>query len=166
MMTKISANNSLPNISNFCDTAVNEVPNTVTGGAAGGSANSGLCAVSLPSNLKRRKIYAWIYVKDANAYVKAQINFYRNGSPVGSVPISLAGGTVALNETLINVCTTGGTSITDTIAAFISNPVDTQPQAITLQPQYLYGEMDKADISITDKSGVSYVRLLLVIISN
>lgn len=154
--------------SNFVDVVKNEVANTVTGGAKGGNARVGLCEVLPNRDLKRRKIYAWVYVQGANAYVRAQINFYRDGQQVGSLPISGQSGTPAgLNESLLCACTTGGNAIGDTIGLFVTNPVDQQPLQIPLQPQYLYGIFDKADVSITDQSAtVTYVRLFLAILSN
>lgn len=168
----MAANNSktsLPDESSFCDFQQNEVQNTTVGGAQGGSARVGLCQVFVPSNLKRRKIFCWVWVLNGNSYIRAKINFSLNGSIVGSLPVSGLNNTPpGLNESLINVCTTGGTAVGDTLGLYIANPADGQPTSLTLQPQYVYGEFDSASIQITDAilGTGGYARFFLGILSN
>lgn len=162
-MSDIKNNNKLPQLAQFCETVFEENKSVIGRGNA-------LCNCIINSNLRRRKIYAWIYAQPSvgtACYVKANIVFFRNGSQLGRIPIGVSAASPAgLQQSLLNVCTTGGTPVSDSAGLYVATPVDQQPVSILLQPQYIYGEFDQANMEILETNNVTYCRLMLAIISN
>ncbi len=121
---------------------------------------------SVPYSLLTRKIYAWIFAttSGANWWVKAQIGFWRQQSALGSLPLSIGGGTFG-NQSLVSVCTSNGQNVQDCLGVYIANP-PTGVTSLTLQPLYITGQFDRMTLSITDANGVTSIRGLMACISS
>jgi hypothetical protein len=133
--------------------------------------------LALPINLLRRKVYAWIWADVTNAsdfWAKGSIQFYKNNSRIGSMPIAVANGTSISapgTSSIPTVCTSGGIGGTDTIGLYIANPQGSQPASVILQPLYLYGQVDEVRFNLDEVRNISTtsglgVRCWLAVISS
>lgn len=135
------------------------------------------CSVSVPRNLTKRKIYAWVFAGGASATVdwilKASLVLSQGGSVVSKIPISLAGsaGTGStITQSVETVCVSGGNAGVDAIGIYVGQPItgDGQPLKLILQPFYVTGEIDQVSIVMDDwtYAEINYVRTYLAVVSS
>lgn len=125
-----------------------------------------IISLSVPSNTRNRKIYAWLWCANSNAtyYVKGRISFFKNQTPTGNLPVEMGGGN--LTTSLASVCTSNGSNVQDCLGIYVANPTGTQPASMVLQPLYINGEFDRITFSITETLNVTNARVLLACISS
>ena len=125
-----------------------------------------IISLSVPSNTRNRKIYAWLWCANTNAtfYVKGRISFFKNQTQTGNLPVEMGGG--SLTASLASVCTSNGSNVQDCLGIYVSNPTGTQPASMVLQPLYINGEFDKLTFSVTEILNVTSIRALLACVSS
>ncbi len=123
--------------------------------------------LQVPANMTSRKIYAWLYCANSssNYYVTGTISFYKGSSFLGSLPLSIGGGTFG-NASLVAVCTSNGQNVQDCLGVCVANPTGSQPTSLVLQPLYINGQFDIVTFNITGVLGITSIRALLACISS
>ena len=126
-----------------------------------------LITLSVPANTPNRKIYAWLWASAAaNFLVQGVITFYVGQSPMGALPVSIAGGTFG-QQSVASVCTTNGSNVQDCLGVYLTQTTGNQPASLILQPLYLYGNFDSLTFSVINQPlGVTSMRALLACISS
>ncbi len=122
---------------------------------------------SLPFSMPKRKLYAWLWAANggSNWMVQATINFFRQQSALGSLPMCIGGGTWG-SQSLASVCSANGQNVQDCLGIYVANPTGTQPATLILQPLYITGQFDRITLSIANAQGVTAIRALLACISS
>lgn len=103
-------------------------------------------------SLRRRKIYAYLWANTGAATdyaVQADIEFWRQDSLVGSLPLGLAlsAASAAIAQDVPNCFPSGGNVVDDSIAIYLAQPTAGQPNSVILQPQYVIVSADKVTVS-------------------
>jgi hypothetical protein len=135
--------------------------------------------LNVPANLQRRKLYCWLW-GDANVYqlpspffVAGHITFKSNGSPLGTLPMSIGpsgsfGTSTGITSSVPTICGAGGASVGDSLLVNIGNPLsiqlpglpagDTvnQPSQVLLQPFNFSGQFDTVTLSVDAFSPATY----------
>jgi hypothetical protein len=145
-------------------------------GQSGGSARTKpatkIIDFAVAKQLRRRKIYGWIFVADSNTsdyFVLAQVNFSKNNTNVGKLPLAIGNQTATsslLQTSFVTVFITGGNSVQDCIGLYVTNPVNGQPSSVVLQPLYIYGEFDEISVDILQTRNITDCRIFLACLSS
>jgi hypothetical protein len=124
--------------------------------------------LSVQATLPRRKIYCWLYVYSTSTsyLVNGNVVFYLNKSMVGKLPIANMGTTYPASNSFPMVFQSGGDNVQDCINLFISNNVNGQPDSISLQPLYIFGQFDEAKVILDKVINVNDMRIFLGILSS
>lgn len=116
--------------------------------------------------LHYRKIFAllWTNPSDAtNYFVKCTIQLWRGGTKVGELPLCEAVSPAAgskLGESVASLTANGnGTPTKDSMGLYLSNRTGTQSQAYVLNPQCIYGEIDRIVVSVDSFANMTDLRL-------
>jgi hypothetical protein len=136
-------------------------------------ANSQVLQLTVPLDLVRRKIYAWLYVSPSNSadyFCDCRINFFRGTSPAGYLPlrVGISNGTAntVVPNSLVSAFTSAGTANADSLGVFVGNQQGSEPNSLSLQPLYIYGLFDRAVLECKELKNVTYFRTFAGIISS
>jgi len=137
-----------------------------------GAAANNVIECPVDYQLRYRKIYAYLFTTASTAtdyLVQCQIQFWRNGSMVGWLPlhdqVSPAGGGVSGNEDWVTIFVSGGLVFPDSIGLNLGTPAGAQAAANIVQPQCVYSGADKITVSVIKLINVTSVRLWLGVLS-
>jgi hypothetical protein len=133
-----------------------------------------IIVLQVPRQLKRRKLYLWLYVTTAltDYAIVGEIAFYFTQTKIGSLPISATlsktGGGSIVPATTPCICSgAGGTSTQNTVTIYPSNPVNAGQQSVNLQPVSIQATCDEIHLSLTSfTAGTLSVRAWLGCLSN
>ena len=135
--------------------------------------NSNVLTLTVPLDLKRRKIYAWLYVKPSNAadyFCDCRLNFFFGTSPMGFLPlrVGISDGTAnsSVQNSLVSAFTTQGTANADSLGIYVGNQNGTEPASLSLQPLYVFGAFDRVVLECKDLRNVTYFRTFAAVISS
>ena len=128
-------------------------------------------AFPLVESLRARKVYAYLWTNPSNALsyaVVCEIEFWRNGSKIGSLFLSEAISSIAgdIGQSLVTGFVAGGNVVTDSIGIFLAQPTGGQPTSVVLQPQYIRVGADRVTVSINTFLNMTGIRLWLGVISS
>jgi hypothetical protein len=123
--------------------------------------------ISVPYSMASRKLYAWLWAQNSgtNWWVKGSINFWRQQSALGSLPLSIGGGSFGA-QSLVTVCTSNGQNVQDCLGVYVANQTGSQPSSLVLQPLYINGAFDRITFSVSDANSVSAIRALIACVSS
>lgn len=136
--------------------------------------------INVTRQLTRRKLYCYLfYGGDATAqtWLKARVDFYRDTTNVGSVPVSLGNGSVPLTGISSSLAcvtsavsvSTGSPPVADAITVYLANQgAGSTVYTVALLPTYVNGEIDEARLSFVEQSpiGVSQKYAFLALASS
>jgi hypothetical protein len=106
--------------------------------------------LSLNASLPYRKLYAFLSLNPSGTNYNARltIEFWRNGSLVGALPLCGGGGTNS-GDVLPSICVAGGNVFSDCMAIVLNTGA-----AVVLQPFYTHQNIDKITVSIVSSVAV------------
>jgi hypothetical protein len=136
-------------------------------------AKSDVLVLTVPLDLTRRKIYAWLYVSPSNSsdyFCDCRLNFFKGTSPMSYLPLRVgisngAANTVVPNS-LVSAFTSAGTANADSLGVFVGNQQGSEPNSLSLQPLYIYGEFDRVVLECKELKNVTYFRTFAGVISS
>lgn len=135
--------------------------------------NTNVLTLQVPLDLPRRKIYAWLYVSPSVAtdyFCDCRMNFFAGTSSMGWLPLRVGlsnglPGTIVPNS-LVSAFTTQGTANADSLGIYVGSKGANEPNSLSLQPLYIFGEFDRIVIECRELKNVTYYRTFAGIISS
>jgi hypothetical protein len=133
-----------------------------SGLVTGYQAMTAIIDLPLSAVLSYRKLYAYLTATNTNANYAARlvIEFWRNYTKVGELPLATTGGTVS-GEAIPTVFCGGGNAGPDTLALF-----NLAGDKVLLQPQYIHAEIDRVTVTIRSLVACSDVSAWVGVISS
>src|SRR5216684_2400306 len=110
--------------------------------------------LSIPSSLPERRLYAYLEtIAAGNTTTSGVIEFRRNRSLIGSIPIEVGAGLIASDITTASLLNYGGTPVGDCLVLTLGDPFTVGTSTATVQPLRLNVVADELRFRIVNVTG-------------
>lgn len=82
------------------------------------------------------------------------------------VGISNGAANTVVPNSLVSAFTSAGTANADSLGVFVGNQQGSEPNSLSLQPLYIYGEFDRVVLECKELKNVTYFRTFAGVISS